>query len=331
MRGNYFLVVLCCCLLAAEVCARDTFKLQPYKRDISLVGFTGPRSTQVLSSEIGGKLEQVFVDMGDVVPPDGRVAILDDTFIQLEIEQNSILQQQLERELLLEKKTLARYEKLITRNSTAQSTFDEAQLRADVLDIKLKSLENEKRTLQEKLIRHTLRGTPGWRVIDRFAESGEYLRQGEPLVSLGDFAQPLVSFLLSIEELNLLRDMKDVELELPEIKKGVPAQIHRISPDIDLKSRKVRVDIALRPVEAGAQNLLRGGLRAKLTIKGKIEPDQYIVPTSSLTSRYQASWLTASTGDTVQVIVVGRVNPSDTIVSGGSLSQDQQYLTEPLK
>ncbi len=305
-------------------------KLRPYNREFALIGITSPRATVSVSSEFTGKLVDVSVDVGDVVAADGRIALLDTTFVALEIEKNSLAQRETERQLELEKKNLTRYTTLITKNSTAQATYDETAVRTDVLELQLKSLKNEESTLRQKLRRHTLHGPVGWRVMERYAEPGQNISQGEPVVLLGNFNDLIISYFLSTEELEIVQEKEALKVQIPEIDSVVTAQLFRISPDIDVKSRKRRVELLIAGTDVKNNGLPGGGLRGQLTLSAKPEEGLFLVPRKSLKSRYEAHWLTQADGKEVKVIVVGSTEDGDAaVISGSSLSLEQDYRLRP--
>jgi RND family efflux transporter MFP subunit len=309
---------------------QELIELQPYTRQYTLTGISSPRTTLKVSAEVGGRVEDVLVDVGDSVTGNGLVAQLDTTFINLDREKNSIEQQLTRRQLDLERKTSSRYQSLITQNSAAQATYDEAQARADVLELRLRSLENERIRLDEQLQRHALTGPPGWLVIERFAEPGQYLSQGQAVAELGDFETVIVTYLLTIEELDLLGKTDPLTLFFPERDLVVDAAVYRVSPDVDKKSRKIVVDLLVRPTGLPGKSRFRGGLRAELSIVGQEESDIYQVPASALRSKYEASWLTTAAGREIRVIVLGRSDDhKHAIISGDQLSRRERYRLHP--
>lgn len=294
------------------------------------MGFTNPKATMTVSSEIEGRVKSVFVDRGDVVGEGGTVAQLDTTFVILDLKKNTLTQRQVWHRLELEKKTLERYTALITNNSTAQVTYDKARVQADVLALELRNLKNEETRLREVLQRHTLRGPKGWLVIDRLVEPGEYLNKGTFVALLGNFAEVIVTYSLTIEEIGLLEAMDSIRLILPEVGREIDATIYRISPDIDQQTRKTSVDLLLDAAVLSDTNQLRGGLRAQLKIIGKEEKNAFLVPVGALKNRYESHWLTAKNGKEVKVVVLGWNEGGEfAIIAGDGLAAKESYLVNP--
>ena len=196
-------------LIAGLVCplpviSQELTTLQPYYRSVTLSGFTYPRQEMTVTSEVSGRCEEIFADIGEPVPENGILATFDPTFILLDIKANSIAQEQTERQLAQEEKTLSRYTTLLNQKSTPQAQLDEVNLATDIHRITLKKLVNEEKRLKEQLLRHTLKAPRGWQVIERFAEQGEYIQAGKPIARLGDFQKLIVPLALTYSELQAL-------------------------------------------------------------------------------------------------------------------------------
>lgn len=331
---------LCLVLVLLGVCASaapaapaagvELVSLRPYARQVNFTGFTRPIEELTIAAELSGTYTAVPLDVGDVVGDGGVVAEIDVTFVRLALQKNNIAQQQTALQLVLAKKNLARFQSLIDKNSTAQATYDETLLSTRILTLSAENLKNEQENLTEQLQRHTLRVPVGWTVIERYVRAGEYARQGEPVLKLGDFTSLCIPFLFTYEELSLLRDMDRLVLVLPDLGSTVSAEIYRIAPDFDEKTRKIAVDLRIAGKEVAAIPGLRGGVRGGLTLAGKTEPHTFLIPVAALISRYDAHWLIGPDGQQRKVLLLGiSEDGKDAIVSGNGLTADARYLANP--
>jgi len=327
MKLFFQLVLICACHVSAA-CAAEVFQLQSYARQIQLSGLTRPVRMMTVHAEISGRCRAVLVDVAERVPDAGVVAELDDTFIQLDLAKNRISQDKARRQLEEEKKNLDRYTALISKNSTAQATYDEALLQADIYRYSLQMLQVEESQLREQLARSRMTGPQGWTVIRRFSEPGEYIRQGEPVLELGDFRQLLVTFLLTPQQVSALQGMDRIQLFFAELTDPVQAELHTISPVSDPVSKKIEVELLVNGLDHPA---LRGGLQAQLILPGERVADQFVAPASALESRYEAHWLRSEDGTKHKVILLGySAGGRDAVVSGGGLAAGQSYLAQPV-
>ncbi len=318
-----FLVVLSGPLPLVAGSAEDTFLLRPHQRRLALTGFTRPVAEMEVSSEVGGRYLAITVQLGDVVS--GPVARLDSTFVELDLEANKIAQRQAARQLELEKKTAARFASLIGSRSTDQASYEEAVLRADILELTLASLANDEARLRQHLLRHRLTGPVGWEVMARYAEEGEYLPVGAPLLRLGDFRRLLLPLLLSYEELEILRRLPEVPLFFPEIGVEVAARLHRFAPGAAAESRKFLLELLIDSSDAARLGKVRGGLRAQLELVGKEEAGVFVAPSEALDSYHQAHWLTTADGERQQVVLLATTADGEVVVSGEGLRAGGQY------
>lgn len=330
MRTLTLFVVILLCFLSVAF-AEELVDLRPYARQLSFTGFTRALEKMTVAGEVGGMYTAVHVDVGDTIKEE-VVAEIDPTFVRLDIEKNRIAQEKNLRRLELEKKTLQRYTNLIKKNSTARATYDQALLNSQILKLSLEELRAEEDRLRELLTRHTLRAPQGWQVIQRFVEPGEYVRQGEPVLHLGNFETMSVAFQLTYEQLTLLRNQEDLHLFFPDLQQQVNASILRISPDFDARQNKIDIELMVR-----GNDLLgppgRSGLRALLTLQGKEEEGAFLVPRSAVTGSYDAHWLIDGEGKQHRVILLGTTaSGSEAIITGNSLSVGQQVRrsAEPL-
>ncbi len=310
--------------------AAETFVLQPFQRQLIFAGFTRPKSELLISSEVSSRCEDVLVDIGEPVAAGGVVVTLDKTFVLLDLQKNRIAQEQVERQLELDKKTVARYSTLIKNKSTAQATYDEAMFQADSHTIRLKSLQSEAVRLGELLKRHTLAAPDGWKVIERFVEPGQFVRPGEPLLRLGDFRQLLIPFVFTLGQLEIVEKSDHLQLYFPDQEKIIDGTVFRVAPGFDEKTRKIRADVLVHTVKESGVEKWRGGMRAILHIQGMVEKDTFSVPSSALLSRYEAHWLVTEQGQRLKVILLEMNEDRDkAVVSGRGLSKGQIFLVSP--
>ena len=183
-----------------------------------------------------------------------------------------------------------RYTVLQDKNSTSQATFDEVALNVDLYTFTLQKLKIEETQLLEQLARHVIMAPPGWKVIERFTEPGEYIQTGTAIARLGDFRSLLIRLAVTYDELQSLKELKTIPLILPEIAQTVDAALHQTSPVFDAKTRKIPIELIITAPRIDQTVFLRGGMRAELVFKTTSETDTYLVPLSALISRYEAHW-----------------------------------------
>ncbi len=276
---------------------------QPAEHTVTLTGFTRARTVMNLSSETSGKIERVFADVGDGIPEQGYFACLDDTYIDLEIESNKVEGKRLEVEIDYYHKQVKRYVQLVRTNSTAQSQLDEFERHLGSFRLQLEANRVAGRILDERKRRHCIGAVPGWRVIERFAEPGQWVNAGEVVAKVGDYSRLLIPYALTpLQYQALLHDAEHLELRLVEPDLRVPARIERVSPAFDEQSRKIKLDLQID--ECGDSH--RGGLRAELNLRLPLQSGAVLVPSDALVQRYEEYWLQRADGEEVNVVFLGR-------------------------
>jgi len=327
----FLLSIITVLSVCSNLSAADITVLEPYYRTTALNGLTHPIKEMTITSEVDGRCKTIYADLGELIPSSGKLADIDTTFISLELEANKIARDQARRKLDQEEKTLARYTVLKDKNSTSQATYDEVALNVDLYSFTLQKLKNEEKRLLEQLSRHLILAPPGWTVIERFAEPGEYIQAGAPIARLGDFRSLLIRISVTYEELQSLRSLKTIQLYLVDIAENVDAAIYQISPVFDTKTRKIPLELIITTSTAEQPVLLRGGMRAELEFKTASATDTFVVPLSALISRYEAHWLLQPDGTRVKVLLLGKSEDNaQAIVSGDMLFSGMQVMTNPV-
>jgi len=258
------LLLLLFLLCASPSGAVDSFATAlPAERTATLTGFTRARTVIDLSAKTSGEVEKVFADIGEKIPGAGKFACLDSTFVDLDIAINQSEMARIGVEMHFDEKQVERYRQLVGKGSSAQIQLDEMDRSLAVARHQLEALKLQDRLLHERKRRFCITAPPGWLVMERFVEPGEWLSTGNPVAKIGDFSELVIPFALAMPEYRSLLDASDeLHVDLPEIGITVPAKVGRISPGFDEQSRKIKVELQINGKTGG----LRGGVRAELSL-----------------------------------------------------------------
>lgn len=303
--------------------AGQAFSAQEAVRVLTFTGFTRARAKLKLVSEVSGRCQRVLYDVGDTVGPGGVFAVLDDTFVALELETNQVEQARLDSRVAYLAKETGRYRKLVRRHSEAPSKLDRQEEDLAQARLQLKALGTQRKVLAERLARHTLKAPPGWRVIDRLIEPGQWVNVGTPVALLGDFRTLLVPLALDPRQYQLLRRApRPLQVYLPDLGLTLPAELERLSPAFNPTTRKISLDLEL------SQGLPyhRGGLRVEFRLTAPDPSGAVLVPAGALQERYQENWLTREDGKQVRVVLLGP-GPGGTLrVSSPAVKPGQRFI-----
>ncbi len=309
---SFFSVFCYCCLNLLPLPARAANEtpaetgaeyavVRPALQETILTGYTRPRTRMVLSSEENGRCIEVFADIGEPIGANGIFARLDTTFISLDIQRNEADRKRVQAEVAFYNKEVERYRKLLLNETVSQSEYDLLVQKYTSAQQQLNALNIQDRSLREHHKRYTLKGPPGWFVIQRHAEPGEWISSGQAVAELGDFRTLLVPFALSPSEYQWLSAQEKNSLTLTDLNITVQAHIERSDPDFDPETRKINTDLEIIP----GSHQLRGGLRAELKLQRPDKSGVLLIRKNAVEERFDEFWVTKSDGTRIQVVNIG--------------------------
>lgn len=306
--------------------SNETFVVQSAERRSVLTGFTRARNSMTLVAEESGRVQKVLADVGDTLGSNGLFAQLDTTFIRLDLEGNRADQQRLKSDLEYNKKEMDRYKTLVKNKTAAQSTLD-SNVRAHQAALQqLRAKQVDERVLMERLKRFSIVGPPGWKVITRYIEPGEWVTKGEKVAELGRYDVLLIPFALTGAEYRALKDMgKTVPLKLTDLDTTVMAQVARVSPGFDPQTRKINVDLEITKGDIE----FRGGLRTELTIDLPDPGGAVVVPKSALVKAYEEYFLMTPERKRVRIVLLGSADDGMRRVTSPDIAPGDVFLLHP--
>ncbi len=192
--------------------------IEPSSQQINYIGFSRARDSMVLSSEVAGKVDKVFVDVGSIVSNEGHVSCLDTTFTKIDIRSTANDIEQAKIDVTYYKKQLIRYQALVKKKNISISQLDEIQRQLGTAERMVRSKKLQKQRLQEKLKRHCIKSPLGWLVDERYVVAGQWIDVGNSVVKVGNYSKLLVPFALTVSELNTLKAEQHLTVWLPEYK-----------------------------------------------------------------------------------------------------------------
>jgi len=315
-------------VVAGDQTTPETFRAQPAFRRSTLTGFTRARRSMTLVSEESGRVEKVVADVGDALGEDGLFALLDTTFIELDLAGNRADQQRLKGDYEYYRKEMERYRRLVKNKNAAQSTLDSNVRSHQAALQQLRAKQVEERVLMERMERFTLKGPQGWQVITRYIEPGEWVTKGEKVAELGQYDVLLVPYALTSAEYSLLRDMKgSIKLRLTDLDLTVEARVARVSPGFDNQTRKIPVDLEI--VEGDF--VFRGGLRTELELNLPDPNGAVMVPASALVKAYEEYFLITPEGSRVSVVYLGGTKDHMRRVTGENVQAGDEFKLHPVQ
>ncbi len=286
---------------------------------IKLVGFTRPKTIVDITPEVSGRCEELYADIGEPIPADTVFARLDNTFVSLELQKNTIARTQNDKTLAFDKKQVERYRQLVTTKASAKTRLDELELKYEQTQLRAQQLETEEKRLRETLIRHTIHAPAGWLIIGRQVEAGEWVTAGQPVARVGDYQHLIIPIAVRPVELQFLQ--KNVHFPLHIIDEDIQGmgRIKRIAPNFDPTTRKIHLDLELAQDTLERLTNKRGGLRVEIPILIDDPMQAFLLPAGAIEERYEETWLTRESGEPLRVIILGPELSSSQSTANGRL------------
>lgn len=305
-----FIVLLIVTL--APTCYSQTsgnLEVEPATRRITLQGYTTAIETSTIAAEVSGRVEQIHYDVGECIAEKPLLGI-DTTFVDLDLAEMEIRLQQLHTEQAKARSRLAwlerehqRQQYLTEEGGLAPSSYDNIKQQRDQARLDVQALQqqqaqllNQRRRLQQQLVRHTPVAPRNWCVVTRHVNSAEWVTAGTPLFTLGNFQRLQAEFSLDSMHLKALQQaLQRGTLQASIDSTPVSCRLYSINPAFDPESRKTRIELeVLNPP------LHRGGLLLRLQFS--IPEAGFNIPLQALHNRYDHPRVVlADTGTSVAV------------------------------
>lgn len=271
-------------------------------RDVGL--FSGtllPKSQFIVSPKIPGRLERLFVNIGNPVKRGNLIALLDsEEFFQqaeqarAELDVAAANVEESFSALGVAQRELERVQTLREKKIASEAELDSAQAQCDAQDAKyrvtLAQVTQKEAALNAAQVRFSYTqiralwedGDEPRIVGERFVDEGEMLRANDPIVSVLEIH--LLTAVIHVIE----RDYSQVRTGQEAVittdafpEKSFPGTIIRVAPILRETSRQARVEIEV----ANPQRLLKPGMFIRAQIEFAKHDGATVVPVAALARR----------------------------------------------
>jgi RND family efflux transporter MFP subunit len=289
---------------------RDTYavavEVTPVKRATirDVAQFTGslvPDSHFVVAPKVGGRLEKLFVNIGDPVERGQVVALLDGEEYRQQVEQAraerevakaNVLESQ--SNLNVAKREFERVRSLRQKRIVSEAELDTAKARYEAQEAKYKvaqaqvaqreaALKAAEVRLSYTKIRASWENRDDRRLVgERFVDEGAMLKANDPIVSVLDI-HPLTALIYVIEREYSRIKIGQTALSTTDAFPGqtFKGRVHRIAPLLRETSREARVEIEI----PNPEGILKPGMFVRVEIEFARHDDTTVVPLNSLVRR----------------------------------------------
>jgi membrane fusion protein, multidrug efflux system len=263
--------------MPAEAVSTAVAKEEDWPPTLTAVGSLSAVQGVTVSAELDGKVTEIAFEAGTKVKA-GDLLVRQDAaaeMAQLRSAEAGVV--------------LARLNRDRSRELLAKATISQSQLDADnaAYEQAVAAADNLRAAIEKKTMRAPFAGRLGVRLINL----GQFLKAGDPIVSLQALNPIFADFYVPQQEISNLAAGLAVELTSDTLPgKTVKGVVTAINPDIDVATRNVRV-------QATAQNpseLLRPGMFVQVSVQLPATNKVVTIPATSI--------LYAPYGDTVFIV-----------------------------
>lgn len=301
-----------------------------YRASSSYTGRVEARLDSQLGFEIGGLLDDVFVDEGSVVPKAAAIAKLDTARLEAQRAEAAAALDQVRAEYELAEATFARTEEAFSYKGVSQQALDETRQQAEALKAAAGVAEARLDRIDVDIAKATLRAPFAGTIVSRAADPGAVLPPGQALVMLQSSEDPEARIGLAPDAADALVAGERYTLSVNN--RPVDATLKAILPRRDEATRTVD---AIFTLDVNAASVRPGDL-ARFDTERFVAADGYWVPISSLIEGPRGLWqsLVAEATDEGHVLVKhtleilhadesrayvrGTLAPGDLLVSEGT-------------
>jgi len=226
----------------------STYSLQAENESTTLyaVGTVYPQYKSALSSQVAGRVTEVYVEVGDRVKKGSPLVKLDPIFFEINVAQKGAALAHAQLDLKDSKLQLERMKKLWEKPegetpSIPQKRFDDAKMAYDQAVISIKqamvNLKKAKTERDEALIKAPFDGV----ITERYVDPGVAIAAGPQTKVLEIQSQDLlyVEFPIAQIELGHIQEGDQVLIEAEGVGKSLE-KIDRIYPQVDIESRTIK-------------------------------------------------------------------------------------------
>ncbi|MCB5284720.1 MAG: efflux RND transporter periplasmic adaptor subunit [Candidatus Cloacimonetes bacterium] len=241
-------------------------------------------NSYILAPKVAGQLVQLNVNIGDTVSRGQVIAVLDDVIFRQEFNKAKANLEQAASAMAEAEKALEQSRTLLAKSYIPQSEFDRVNAQYISEQAKYQVALAGKNAAETQLANTRVKadwsGGGSARVIgERFADAGQLLNSGSPLVSVLDIG-------------TLVAEIDVIESDYTRVKVGQPASISsdswpeeefngriaRVAPMLKEESRQARVEIEV----ANPGLKLKPGMYARARITWQIKPQATAVPSAAI-------------------------------------------------
>lgn len=247
-----------------------------------------------IASKVDGRIERLAVDEGDAVSAGMTIAVLDMGELSAQVIQAEGNLFQAKANLEQAELDLRRMEPLAKQGAVSAQTLDSARTKRDLAAGQVRAAEGALSLYDSKLTGASVTSPRAGVVTKRHLQSGYYAKAGSPLITVADISTVLAKATVGEAEIAQLSPGAAVKVKVDALAgQEFVGTITRISPVAAMPSRTFTAEVSI----PNPQNILKGGMFAKVEVPGQIHPQALVVPETALVMREDIKTVYVITAD----------------------------------
>jgi RND family efflux transporter MFP subunit len=211
------------------------------------VGTLRAANRTIVSSRLLATVAEIGVVAGQEVQRGDVLIVLDAAEYDRRIEQAQQLLAAAESTLEFAETDFERSKRLIPQNAISQAEFDAASNRLLVAQAEKLRAQQMVAEAEVMLSYRVISAPKAGRIVDRFAELGDLVQPGSPLISMYDAASLRLETPISEQLATTLRVGQSLTAYIDAVDREVTATVREIVPQADAASRSFLVKAAIEP------------------------------------------------------------------------------------
>ena len=249
--------------------------------DRTYAGVVSPRNKSRLAFQIGGKISERLVEMGDHVEKGQMLMKLDPEDANLNLDAVRAMLEKTKSDSKLAHTNLGRYQNLLDKGAVSQAKFEEMQNDYNAAESALKQAQANFDEATRKLEFTELKAEHDGVIVDKRAEVAQVVAAGETVLIVQQGDELDIEINVPEQRVGDFRSAENMEISvaIPAIEvKDAPADVRDISPQADPASRTYAVKISpVSKIEGMAD-----GMTASVNTLWRGENSLLSVPVSAL-------------------------------------------------
>ncbi len=232
-----------------------------------------------LSSEVSGKVDEVFFEEGDRVKKNQVLLQLNSEVLEKRLDVISANYEEALVELEKSKLDLKRIKKLFKEDSVAEQTFDDYRYKVTGLDRKVASLASSVKQLKVELDKKRIRAPFEGVIIEKFANPGEWFDPGVKVATIAELR--VFDIVVDVPGTILPYVKKGMEVDIFAGEKAFKGGIFAIIPTGDISTRTFPVKIKVT-----TDLPLFGGMEAVVALPSGAKKESFIIARDGIVSSF---------------------------------------------